>query len=203
MLTNKDIQTLLIRYPDGVNKEIFRKTCHISPRMAQYLLESQLVPCEIKPQRTHRYWITTADMIAYLRDREKHPERYLYPGERDKRSQERKRKHKRNRNRPSDAQLQALTDDVYAQACREALERCQDVMTIAQARIITGYSYKTYITWIHDKKLICVNIRGQYLVPRLALYEFMLSNHFRGIRMKSERHWELLTAAVQIQSGKK
>lgn len=78
MLTDKDIKVLFIRYPEGVNKEVFRKTCHISPRMAQYLLESQLVPCEIKPQRTHRYWIATADMVAYLRDREKHPERYYY-----------------------------------------------------------------------------------------------------------------------------
>ena len=83
VLTNKEIQAMLIRYPDGVNKEMFRKICHISPRMAQYLLETQLVPCEIKAQRTHRYWIATADMVAYLRDREKHPERYFYPNQRD------------------------------------------------------------------------------------------------------------------------
>ena len=100
VLTNKEIQALFIRYPEGINKEVFRKTCHISPRMAQYLLESQLVPCEIKAQRTHRYWIATADMVAYLRDREKHPERYFYPSQRGNGEHEPNRKHRRMKDRP-------------------------------------------------------------------------------------------------------
>ena len=203
VLTNKEIQAMLIRYPDGVNKEMFRKICHISPRMAQYLLETQLVPCEIKAQRTHRYWIATADMVAYLRDREKHPERYFYPNQRDNGEHEPKRKHRRIKDRPSKYQLQALTDSDYAQACLEAVENCPDVMTIEQARRIIGYSYKSYLSWIQDKKLICVNIRGQHLVPRLALYEFMLSSHFRSIPTKSDRHWELLSSAVKHQKDSK
>ena len=203
VLTNKEIQALFIRYPEGINKEVFRKTCHISPRMAQYLLESQLVPCEIKAQRTHRYWIATADMVAYLRDREKHPERYFYPSQRGNGEHEPNRKHRRMKDRPSKFQLQALTDSDYSQACLDAVENCPDVMTIEQARRIIGYSYKSYIAWIRDKKLICVNIRGQHLVPKIALYEFMLSSHFRSIPTKSDRYWELLSSAVKRQKDSK
>ncbi len=75
-------------------------------------------------------------MVAYLRDREKHPERYFYPNQRVNGEHEPKRKHRRIKDRPSKYQLQALTDSDYAQACQEAVENCPDVMTIEQARRI-------------------------------------------------------------------
>ncbi len=199
MLTDREIKELFIRYPDGVNKEIFRKVCHISPRMAQYLLESQLVPCTIKPQRSHKYSIATADMVAYLRDREKHPERYCFPGKRDKYREQQKQKRRKARKRPSEAQLQAITDTIYTAACQSAVETCPDVMTIDHARHVIGYSQKRFITWYREKKLTCIRIRGHVLVPKIALYEFMLSEDFRKIKIKSDLHWQLLADAVKMK----
>ena len=49
-------------------------------------------------------------------------------------------------------------------------------MKIDQARHVIGYSYKSYVNWYREKKLTCVMIRGHILVPRLALYEFMMSD---------------------------
>ena len=198
MLTDQEIKVLFIRYPDGVNKEIFRKVCHVSPRMAQYLLESQLVPCTIKDQKSHKYTITTADMVAYLRDREKHPERYCYPSERDKYTQTQRSKRRKARGRLSDAQLRAITDEAYDAACQNLLASCPDVMKVDQVRHVIGYSYKSYVNWYREKKLICVMIRGHILVPRLALYEFMMSDKFRGLRQKSQLHWQLLKTAAEI-----
>ena len=198
MLTDQEIKVLFIRYPDGVNKEIFRKVCHVSPRMAQYLLESQLVPCTIKDQKSHKYTITTADMVAYLRDREKHPERYCYPSERDKYAQTQKSKRRKARGRLSDAQLRAITDEAYDAACQNLLASCPDVMKVDQVRHVIGYSYKSYVNWYREKKLTCVMIRGHILVPKLALYEFMMSDKFRGLRQKSLLHWQLLKTAAEI-----
>ena len=198
MLTDQEIKVLFIRYPDGVNKEIFRKVCHVSPRMAQYLLESQLVPCTIKDQKSHKYTITTADMVAYLRDREKHPERYCYPSERDKYAQAQKSKRRKARGRLSDAQLRAITDEAYDAACQNLLASCPDIMKVDQVRHVIGYSYKSYVNWYREKKLTCVMIRGHILVPKLALYEFMMSDKFRGLRQKSQLHWQLLKTAAEI-----
>ena len=198
MLTDQEIKVLFIRYPDGVNKEIFRKVCHVSPRMAQYLLESQLVPCTIKDQKSHKYTITTADMVAYLRDREKHPERYCYPSERDKYTQAQRSKRRKARGRLSDAQLRAITDEAYDAACQNLLASCPDVMKVDQVRHVIGYSYKSYVNWYREKKLTCVMIRGHILVPKLALYEFMMSDKFRGLRQKSQLHWQLLKTAAEI-----
>ena len=193
MLTDREIQTLLIRYPDGVNKEIFRKVCHLSPRVAQYLLESGLVPCVIKPQRTHRYSVKTADMVAFLRDRERHPEKYGLPAERNKTSL---RKCRKKHNRPSRAKLGTITDISYAEACRSAVSNCPDLLSIAQTISVIGYSSKSILRWYHDKKLKCVNIRGKVLIPKLALYEFMLTEDFKRIRAKSDKQWDLLKEAI-------
>ncbi len=193
MLTDKEIQALFIRYPDGVNKEIFRKICHLSPRVAQYLLESGLVPCVIRPQRTHRYSIMTADMVAFLRDRERHPQKYGLPAERNHTSL---RKHRRSSDRPSSAKLATITDISYAEACRNAVSNCPDLLSIAQTIAVIGYSSKRILRWYHEKKLTCVNIRGKVLIPRLALYEFMLTESFKRIRVKSERQWELIKDAI-------
>lgn len=193
MLTDREIQTLFIRYPDGVNKEIFRKVCHLSPRVAQYLLESGLVPCVIRPQRTHRYSIKTADMVAFLRDKERHPEKYGLPAERNT---IRRRKHRGSSNRPSSAKLATITDISYAEACRNAVSNCPDLLSIAQTIAVIGYSSKRILRWYHDKKLTCVNIRGKVLIPKLALYEFMLTDDFKRIRVKSDRQWELIKDAI-------
>ncbi len=193
MLTDREIQILLIRYPDGVNKEIFRKVCHLSPRVAQYLLESGLVPCVIKPQRTHRYSVKTADMVAFLRDRERHPEKYGLPAERNKTSL---RKCRKKHNRPSSAKLGTITDISYAEACRSAVSNCPDLLSIAQTISVIGYSRKSILRWYHDKKLKCVNIRGKVLIPKLALYEFMLTEDFKRIRAKSDKQWDLLKEAI-------
>ena len=198
MLTDKEIQVLMIRYPDGVNKEIFRKVCHVSPRMAQYLLESQLVPCTIKDQKSHKYSIRTVDMVTYLRDREKHPERYCFPSQRDKCAQDQKTKRRKAHGWLSEAQLRAITDEAYEEACQNVLATCPDVMTVDHASHVIGYSYKTYVRWYREKKLTCIVIRTRLLVPKLALYEFMLSGDFRGRKRKSELHWQLLKEAAKI-----
>ena len=193
MLTDKEIQLLFFKYPDGVNKDILRKECHISPRTAQYLLESGKIPCEIRPQKTHRYLISTSDMIMYLKDREKHPDKYHMPLTRN---QLKGGKHHSRQHCLSEAQLQSITEASYSEACQKAVANCPDIMSTQQAIEVIGYSSKKILNWYRENKLICVNIRGHVFIPRLALYEFMLTDEFRTIRIKSNRHWELLSMAV-------
>lgn len=192
MLTDKEIQLLFYQHPDGVNKEIFRKVCHISPRLAQYLLESGIVPCETRPQKTHKYLIATSDMIMFLRDRERHPEKYAIPSEKNESS---KRKLHSNSHRLSTMQLQSITDSSYTEACRQIITKYPDIMSVRQVIEVIGYSSKKILTWTREKKLTCINIRGHVYIPKLALYEFMLKDDFRHIRIKSNRHWDLLKIA--------
>ena len=203
MLTDRQVKELLIRYPDGINKEIFRKVCHVSPRTAQYLLESQLVPSEIRPQKTHRYHIATTDMIAYLRDRERNPERYNYPNEKKAKNQNSKRRKRRTSNRPSGHQLMTLSVEVYQKACQHAICELPDVVSIQQVRQVIGYSEKTICLWCKERRLFSIKIRGHVLVPKISLYEFMLSEGFQSIKIKSVSHWDLLSCAVKLATNEK
>lgn len=192
MLSDKEARLLLIQYPDGLSKEVFRKVCHVSPRTATFLLESGRVPCKIRPQRTHKYLISTTDMILYLRDREKHPEKYAV----SIRSRNRNQRHKPSCERPSESLLALLTDNDYELACKEAVEDCQDVLSVQQVIGVIGYSYKRIMKWCSDKQLFSIKVNRAILVPKLSLYEFMLSKTFRNVKLRSEKHWKLLNSAV-------
>ncbi len=196
MLTDRQVKELLIQYPDGVNKEIFRKVCHISPRLAQHLLESQMVPCEIKPQKSHRYHIATTDMIAFIRDRERHPERYGLPEDKKTVTHNSKRNTRRTGSRLSAQQLRSLTEKDYQAACQHAVSGLPDVLSVNQVRQVIGYCGKTICIWCRKKRLVSIRVRGLTLIPRLALYDFMISDSFRTIKTKSVLHWELLSYAV-------
>lgn len=135
----------------------------------------------------------TADMVAFLRDRDKHPEKYGLPTEKNTKFH---RKHIRNSDRPSEVQLRLITDTSYAEACRDAISDFPDLLSIAQTITVIGYSSKKIMKWYREKKLVCVNIRGKIFVPKLALYEFMLTEDFRKIRVKSNCQWELLKNAI-------
>ncbi len=198
MLTEKQVREMLAKYPDGVNKEIFRKVCHVSPQTAQYLLESQLVPCQISPQKTHRYHIATTDMIAYLQNREIHPGRYGCPDGRPVKNKNLKKKKSHAVNRPSGRQLMAVTRDDYQKACQHALYDLPDVMTIQQVKKVIGYSEKTIQIWCKTGRVFSIRIRCHSLVPKVSLYEFMVSQDFQSIKNKSVSHWDILSYAVKL-----
>lgn len=75
----KTYKKILKQYPEFINKEQMYRLCHISKQTARYLLESRLVPSIDTGKITHKYLITTKDIIAYLMEREQHPERYKLP----------------------------------------------------------------------------------------------------------------------------
>ena len=48
-----------------LSAEQTRKLLHISKRKCAYLLEHQIIPCEITDRKTHRYLVREADVLAY------------------------------------------------------------------------------------------------------------------------------------------
>ena len=53
---------------DGeISLEQLYKMLHISKRKAAWMLQNGIIPCEIRPTKTHRYVILKEDVDAYLR----------------------------------------------------------------------------------------------------------------------------------------
>ena len=66
-------------YPDIMNKEQMYKVCGISKSTARYLLESGIIPCTDTGKKTHRFLIKKDDVIKYMKDRERCPDKYRAP----------------------------------------------------------------------------------------------------------------------------
>ena len=65
--------------PDILSKEQIYKLCHISKETARFLLKSGLLPCKYSGKKTRCYQVARADVQAYMKEREKHPEKYMAP----------------------------------------------------------------------------------------------------------------------------
>ena len=53
---------------DGeISLEQLYKMLHISKRKAAWMLQNGIIPCEIRPTKTHRYVIRMEDVQVYLR----------------------------------------------------------------------------------------------------------------------------------------
>jgi len=66
-------------YPEILSSEQIRQILGISKRKASLLLNNGHIPCQISEKETRKYKIKREDLIAYLSDREKHPEKYIVP----------------------------------------------------------------------------------------------------------------------------
>lgn len=76
---NSKYNYLLNIYPEMVSKEQLCKICHISKRKATWLLENGFIPCTDTGKKTRRFWIKMVDVIYYLENKDKHPEKYITP----------------------------------------------------------------------------------------------------------------------------
>jgi intergrase/recombinase len=74
-----DYSFLINRYPEFVTKDQLYRICHISKKTALYYLENGVIPCIDSGKKTRRYKIAIKDIIFFLQDRDKNPEKYYLP----------------------------------------------------------------------------------------------------------------------------
>ena len=67
------------KVPDILAKEQVRLLCHCSKRTALYYLKSGKLPCIYSGKKTRCYKIRKEDLMAFIEDRENHPEFYVVP----------------------------------------------------------------------------------------------------------------------------
>ena len=68
-----------------------------------------------------------------------------------------------------------------------------DILTVPTVASFTGYAKTSVQRWISEKELEAFIIRRKFIVPKLCLIDFMVSQRFRAIIVKSERHRELIS----------
>ena len=182
----KEYETILRTYPKTISKDQMYKICHISKSTCLYLLEKKLVPCIDTGKKTHRFYIRIEDVINYLEDRETNPQKYV------------KVKSKTiQKSHPLFWDIYALPDidkdfKNYMKHYYETLFRKEpEVLETMQIAEITGYAKNSVMKWGDSGKLWRVMIKKKYLTPKNLFVDFLCSDYFVKIKVKSKKHIEM------------
>ena len=188
MQRKSDIRKMLRGYPSYISKEQLCKICHISKRTALRLLEDGSIPCKSNGKQTRKYQIALADVEAFLLKRQAR----IKPNPREA----------RNVYRPMSAEMKSLLPHVVT----DWLEPYHDVLSVDEVVEITGYGSSSVVKWCKKENLQHYCIGRKFFVPKIWLQEFMLSERFWGIHVKSHIHRQSLVslerAARNLRSSK-
>ena len=180
MKTSNCYSELLQQFPEYMTKNQMYKVCHISKKTCLFLLENGLVPCIDSGKKTRRFKIETTAVIRYLEDRELRPELYRPPEGFYKKKQS-----ELNR---------ALTEDdllIMRKFYEAELKHYPDVLTTKQISEFTGYGESSVVRWCSKHQLKNFYIKRRLFIPKEYLIDFLVSWHFIGISVKSEKHKEM------------
>ena len=188
MQRNEDIKQRLQGYPSYISKEQLCKICHISKRTALRLLEDGSIPCKSNGKQTRKFQIALADVEAFLLKRQARIK--INPRE------------ARNVYRPMSAEMKSLLPHVVT----DWLEPYPDVLSVDEVVQITGYGSSSVVKWCKKENLQRYCSGRKFFVPKIWLQEFMLSERFWGIHVKSHIHRQSLVslerAARSLRSSK-
>ena len=182
---------LLNEYPETVQKEQFRIICHISKRTARYLLQSGLVPCVQSGKKTRNYTIKMKDVVRYLERREIHPEKYKLPPGSYSGTYE-----------PKPMLPESVTTEELRKYYIECFRNIPDIVSTREAAELTGATASTVARWIRTEKLKGLSLVPAFIIPKVNLIDFMASNAYLNMRMKSKRFFENIEGFLLWRAGK-
>ena len=170
------------------------KMLHISKRKAAWMLQNGIIPCEIRPTKTHRYVIQMEDVQVYLRKKRSTRRKEIPVGIFN--AKPTKQRVVINNNRPMDSVDIGECFVTIANECRDAfrahverrLRYFPDALTADKAAEIIGYSPHTMLSYIRQKRIFAVQISGKYILPKTALVDFLTDDFAFEIVHKSLWH---------------
>ena len=166
---------------------------HVSKRKAAWMLNNGIIPCRIRPTKTHRYVILLENVEIYLQKQRKARREEIPVGISG--AKPRKREVLLNR-QPVDTVTIAECYITLADDCKEAfrahvekrLRYTADAFVIDTAAEIIGYSRSMVLSHIQQKHIDAVRISGKYIISKAAIVDFLVSDIAFGIVNKSAWH---------------
>ena len=170
------------------------KMLHISKRKASWMLQNGIIPCEIRPTKTHRCVIQMEDVQVYLRKKRSTRRKEIPVGIFN--AKPTKQRVVINNNRPMDSVDIGECFVTIADECRDAfrahverrLRYFPDALTADKAAEIIGYSPHTVLSYIRQKRIFAVQISGKYILPKTAIVDFLTDDFAFEIVHKSTWH---------------
>ena len=176
-----------------ISLEQLYKMLHISKRKASWMLNNGIIPCRIRPTKTHRYVVLLEDVEIYLQKQRKARREEIPVGIFN--AKPRKREVLLNR-QPVDTVTIAVCYITLADDCKEVfrahvenrLRYTADALDIDTTAEIIGYSRGMVLSHIQQKHIDAVRISGKYIISKVAIVDFLVSDIAFGIVHKSAWH---------------
>ena len=177
-----------------ISLEQLYKMLHISKRKAAWMLQNGIIPCRIRPTKTHRYAIRLEDVEAYLQKKRAERRKEIPVGIFN--AKPTKQTVVINNHHPVDTVRISECYVTIADECKEAfrdhvetrLRYFPDAFSVDKAAEIMGYAKSTVLAYIQQKRIFAVQISGKYIVPKSALVDFLVDDFAFEIVHKSTRH---------------
>ena len=158
------------------------------------MLNNGIIPCQIRPTRTHRYVILKEDVEAYLRKKARERRKEVPVGIFN--AKPTKQTVVINNNRQMDTVRISECCVTIADECKGAfrahverrLRYFPDALTADKAAEIIGYAPHTVLSYIRQKRIFAVQISGTYILPKSALVDFLTDDFAFEIVHKSTWH---------------
>ena len=180
--------TVFDEYPEIMNKEQMFRVCGIGKNTAQYLLETGLVPCTDTGKKTHRFLIAKSDVIAYVTDRERNPDKYKAPAlwYTDGQSVE-------HPDLCKSLEQDELNDTRIRAYYEEKLRYYSSLLTPKNIMMFTGFSKTAVNNWIYGGKLRYLDCLAGNLIPKEYFLDFLCSEWFNKNNRKPDRTKKYIT----------
>ena len=186
-----------------ISLEQLYKMLHISKRKAAWMLNNGIIPCQIRPTKTHRYIILREDVEAYLQKKRVERRKEIPVGIFN--AKPTKQTVVINNHHPMDTVNVMECYITIADECKDEfkahvekrLKYFPDAITADKAGEIMGYARNTVIAYIQQKRIFAVQISGKYIIPKSALAEFLVTDFAFEIIHKSTWHMNTILQFVE------
>lgn len=170
--------------PEVLSGEQVRSILHISKRKCAWMLNNGFIKCQNTGKRTRKYTVLKEDLLKYIEDSQKHPERYATPYAEfsaakyiNKNSSQYLRK----------AGFPSSLPKGFRAWLEIEFESVPDALTVPQVIAITGYIDNTVDRWLRRGWLKSVQIPTGKIIAKEWLIDFYCTYGYTIIQM-SEQH---------------
>ena len=154
---------MLSTLPQVLSGEQVRCALHISKRKCAWMLNNGFIKCQNTGKRTRKYTVLKDDLIAYIEDSEKHPEKYVTPEAEFSSA----KYGNNNKPRPRKSGFPSSLPVGFREWLEQEFETVPDALTIPQVIVTTGYTDNSVDRWIRQGHLKYVNTQTTKIISKI------------------------------------
>lgn len=173
---------MLSSLPQVLSGEQVRCILHISKRKCAWMLDNGFIKCQNTGKKTRKYMVLKEDLLTYIEDSQKHPEKYVTPCAAFSTA---KHRHK------SDSRFPPSLPADFRVWLEAEFESVPDALTVLQVIAITGYSDNAVDRWLRQGHLKSVQTQTTKIIAKEWLIDFYCGYGYT-VAKKSEQHIALI-----------